>query len=182
VTETASETAERRPAGVRRNRRPLPAIIFLLVLALAALAVWWNVLGDEREREQSEAAACSSAESAPAVIDPTTVVLRVYNASDIPGAANDVRAELQARGLTVEEFANDPTENEVAGVGELRFGNRGEDIADYVRLYLPGATDREDDRADARVDLVIGPAFAGLASAEDIAAALAPAESAAAAC
>ena len=182
MTETASETAERRPPGARRNRRPLPALIFLLVLALAALAVWWNVLGDEREAQQAEAAACSSAEAAPTDIDPTTVVLRVFNDSDLKGKATEVAAQLQAFGFTVEEIGNDLTENETAGVGELRFGPRGAEIAEYLRLYLPGATDRPDSRADDRVDLVIGPAFTGLASAEAVAAALAPAESAAAAC
>lgn len=182
MTETASETAERRPARVRRNRRPLPAILFLLVLALAAGAVWWNVLGDERTRNEAAAAACSSAENVPIALDPTTVVLRVYNASDIPGAANTVRADLQARGFTIEEFANDPTENEVTGVGELRFGNRGEEIARFMELYLPGAADRQDDRATELVDLVIGPEFAGLAPNDAVAAALAPAESAPAAC
>jgi LytR cell envelope-related transcriptional attenuator len=182
VTETASETAERRAPGARRSRRPLPALIFLLVLALAALAVWWNVLGDERRAEQAEAAACSSAENAPTEVDPTTVVLRVLNDSDLGGKASEVAAQLQAVGFTVEEIGNDLSEIETAGVGELRFGPRGQEIADYLRLYLPGATDRPDSRADAKVDLVIGPAFTGLASSEAVAAALAPAESAAAAC
>jgi hypothetical protein len=176
-----SETTERRPAGVRR-RRPLPGLIFLLVLALAALFVWWNVLTDESAREEAQAAACSSASAAPEALDPSTVTLRVLNASDQAGRAAEVATALQSRGFVVEEIANDPSDNEVTGVGEFRFGPRGKGAADYVRLYLPGATDRSDTRATAVVDLVIGPDFAGLASEDEVAAALAPIVSAENAC
>ena len=182
MSDVASETTERRPPAARRNRRPLPALIFLLVLALAALGVWWNVLSDERRANEAQAAACSSAEDAPTGVDPTTVTLRVFNASDLKGKANEVTTQLQGFGFTVEEISNDNADVEVTGVGELRFGARGTEIAEYVRLYLPGATDRRDDRATDLVDVVIGPDFTGLASAEQVAAALAPASSAQAAC
>ena len=182
MSDVADETTDRRPPAGRRRRRPLPALIFLLVLALAALAVWWNVLSDEKRANEAKAAACSSAEDAPTDVDPTTVTLRVYNATDVAGRADEVRAALQARGFVVSEIANDPTENVVTGVGELRYGAPGTEAAEYVRLYLPGATDRRDDRATALIDVVVGPDYAGIASAEDVAAALAPASSAAAAC
>ena len=176
-----SETTERRPAGVRR-RRPLPGLIFLLVLALAALAVWWNVLTDERERDQAQAAACSSASAAPAALDPSTVTIRVLNASDQAGRAGEVGTTLESRGFVVAETANDPTEFEVAGVGEFRFGARGRGAAEYLGLFMPGATQRADDRATDVVDLVIGPEFAGLATEDQVAAALSPIASAESAC
>jgi hypothetical protein len=176
-----SEATERRPAGVRR-RRPLPALIFLLVLALGALVVWWNVLTDEHARTDAQAAACSIASAAPPSLDPSTVTLRVYNASDQAGKANEVANVLQERGFVVAEIANDPTNNEVTGVGELRFGAAGADAASYVKLFLPGATERKDTRADALVDLVIGPEFTGLATPEQVAAALSPIASAQSAC
>jgi hypothetical protein len=176
-----SETTERRPAGVRR-RRPLPGLIFLLVLALAALFVWWNVLTDESAREEAQAAACSSASAAPEALDPSTITLRVLNASEQAGKAAEVATTLQSRGFVVDEIANDPSENEVTGVGEFRFGPRGKGAADYLRLFLPGATDRSDTRATDVVDLVIGPDFAGLATEEQVAAAQAPIESAQSAC
>jgi hypothetical protein len=172
-----SETTERHPAGVRR-RRPVPALIFLLVLALAALGVWWNVLNDEHARDQAQASACSRAGEAPASLAPSTVTLRVLNASDKAGAAGQVAETLTSRGFVVTETANDPTDNTVTGVGELRFGKPGRGAADYVRLFLPGATDREDTRPTDVVDLVIGPDFAGLATQEQVDAALAPIESA----
>jgi hypothetical protein len=176
-----SETAERRPAA-NRHRRPLPALIFLLVLALAALAVWWNVLSDENARDQAQAAACSSASAAPSALDPATVTLRVLNASDVAGRAGEVATTLQSRGFVVEEIANDGSGLEVTGVGELRFGPRGASTADFMGLYLPGATDRPDTRATAVVDVVLGPDFAGLAGQEQVDAALAPIEDVEAAC
>jgi hypothetical protein len=169
------------PAAPRR-RRPLPALIFLLVLAVAALAVWWNVISDEHTRDQAQAAACSSASAAPESLDPATVTLRVLNASDVAGKAGEVATTLQSRGFVVSEVANDGTGAEVTGAGELRFGPRGKSAADYMQLSLPGATLRPDTRATAVVDLVIGPEFAGLATQDQVAAALAPAASAEAGC
>jgi hypothetical protein len=176
-----SEATEHRSPGVRR-RRPVPALIFLLVLALAALAVWWNVLSDENARNEAQAAACSLASAVPEALDPSTVTLRVYNASDQPGKAGEVATTLQSRGFVVEEIANDPSDHEVTGVGELRFGQPGERAADYVRLFLPDATDRKDTRPTSVVDLVIGPDFAGLATEDEVAASLSPIESAQKAC
>ena len=176
-----SETTRRSPAGVKR-RRPLPALIFLLVLALAALTVWWNVLTDEDVRNEAQAAACSSASAAPQSLDPTTITLRVFNASEIAGKAGEVATTLQSRGFVVEEIANDNSGNAVTGVGEFRFGPRGKGAAGYLGLYLPGSTERPDTRATAVVDLVIGPDFAGLATEDQVEASLVPIASAENAC
>ena len=51
-----------------------------------------------------------------------------------------------------------------------------------MRLFLPGAGDYLDTRADATVDVVIGPEFTTLATADEVAAALAPPTGAAASC
>ncbi|MFW3169663.1 LytR C-terminal domain-containing protein [Geodermatophilus sp. CPCC 206100] len=178
-------TADRPAVRPRSGRRPIPPLIFLLVLALAALAVWWNVLQDEQDRDAAQAAACTSASAAPPSLDPTTVSLRVLNASDTAGLAQTVAAELQARGFVVDEIANDPTGREVTGPGELRHGPRGNDAAAYVGLHLRGAGDHLDTRATAQVDVVLGPEFVfpdSLATGEQVDAALSTAESAAAAC
>jgi hypothetical protein len=50
---------ERPPVRPRSGRRPLPPLIFLLVLALAALGVWWNVLRQEKQEIAEEAEACA---------------------------------------------------------------------------------------------------------------------------
>ncbi|WP_448609274.1 LytR C-terminal domain-containing protein [Geodermatophilus sp. URMC 60] len=166
----------------RSGRRPIPPLVFLLVLALAALVVWWNVFDTEGELEAQEAQACASASAAAPSLDPTTVALRVFNATDRGGLAQEVAASLQERGFVVEEIANDPTEREVTGVGELRHGPRGNDAAAFVRLFVPGAGDFLDTRATATVDVVIGPDWAGLAPPEEVDAALVAGASATAAC
>jgi hypothetical protein len=180
---TVTLRTERPPVRPRSGRRPLPPIIFLLVLALAALGVWWNVLRQEKQQVAQEEQACESAQAeAPPTLDPATLHLRVFNATDTSGLATTVANSLTERGFIVDEIANDSSDRTVTGVGELRHGPRGTDAAEYVRLYVPGAGDFVDIRADATVDVVIGPEFTTLATAEDVAAALAPAEDAPAEC
>jgi hypothetical protein len=175
---------DRPPVRPRSGRRPLPPLIFLLVLAVAAAAVWWNVLRSERAEEAREAAACeSAAESAPPTdLDPASITLRVLNATDTAGLAQTVATALQERGFIIGEVANDSSGREVTGVGELRHGPRGNEAARFVRVYVPDSGDYPDTRADATVDVVVGPEFTTLASAEEVAAALVPATGAAADC
>jgi len=157
-------------------------LIFLLVLALIALGVWWTVLRQDQAREAAKAAACSTAAAAAPSMNPTTINLRVLNATTQQGLAGEVAGALGQVGFVVDEVANDSSGREVTGVGELRHGPRGTDAAAYVRLYLPNSGDYLDTRATAQVDVVVGPDFTTLASADDVAAALAPASSAAAEC
>ena len=177
-----SATTDRPAVRPRSGRRPVPPLIFLLVLALVALGVWWNVLQQEQERSTDEAAASTSAAAAPPSLDPSTLSVRVFNATDRAGLAQEVAAELQARGFVVDEIANDPTDREVTGPGEIRHGPRGSDAAAYLSLFLPGAGTYLDTRATAQVDLVLGPEFQGLASAEQVATTLTAVASAEAAC
>ena len=184
MTET-QQRPERPPVRARSGRRPIPPLIFLLVLALAALGVWWNVLRQEGERQEAKEQACASAEAAPPSLDPSTVSVRVFNATDQRGLAGTVATELESRGFMVDEIANDSSGRTVTGVGEVRHGPRGNDAAAFLALVLPGAGDYPDTRATAQVDLVLGPEFefpAGLATPEQVAAALSTATSAAAAC
>ncbi|UOY02035.1 LytR C-terminal domain-containing protein [Blastococcus sp. PRF04-17] len=171
---------ERPPVRPRSGRRPIPPLIFLLVLAIAAAGVWWNVLRTEEKRAAEEEAACETAEAAPPSLDPATVNLRVLNATDTAGLASQVGEALAARGFVVDEVGNDDTGREVTGVGELRHGPRGSEAAEFVRVFLPGAGDFLDTRATAQVDVVVGPEFSTLATPEEVAAALVPPEEAAA--
>lgn len=181
----SAPTADRSAVRLRSGRRPVPPLIFLLVLALAALAVWWNVFDTQGEQDAAQAQACASASAAPPSLDPATVTLRVFNATDQGGLAQEVAAGLQQRGFVVAEIANDPTERDVTGVGELRHGPRGSEAAAYVGLVVPGMGDFLDTRATAQVDVVIGPEFVlpqGIAAPEEVQAALAAGASATAAC
>jgi hypothetical protein len=172
---TVTLRTERPPVRPRSGRRPLPPLIFLLVLALAALATWWYVLRQDDQQTAKEEKACQSAEAAaPPTLDPKTLHLNVYNATDTAGLATSVSTALKERGFLVDEVANDPTGRTVTGVGELRHGARGGEAAKYVAVYLPGAGDFQDTRATAVVDVVIGPDFTTLATPDAVAAALAP--------
>ena len=163
----------------RSGRRPLPPLIFLLVLAVVALGVWLDVLHQDGVRSAHRAAACASAKAAPPSLDPKTVSVRVLNATDRAGEATRVAATLKSRGFGVAEVANDSSGRKVTGVGEVRHGPRGKDQAAYLGAYLPGAGDLQDTRATSQVDLVIGPEYTKLATPEQVAAALSPATAAA---
>jgi hypothetical protein len=172
MTATEQRT-ERPPVRARSGRRPIPPMVFLLVLALAALGVWWTVLRQDAERQADVAAACSSAEAAVPSLDPSTVSVRVLNASDLGGRAGLVADALSGRGFTIAEVGNDGTGREVTGAGEVRHGLRGRDAARFLALQHPGLTVYQDTRATATVDLVIGPDWSRLASPSTIEAALA---------
>ncbi|MCZ2860173.1 LytR C-terminal domain-containing protein [Blastococcus sp. VKM Ac-2987] len=180
-----TERTVRPPVRPRSGRRPLPPLIFLLVLAVAAGAVWWTVVRQDRERQAAEAAACETAEAAPPSLDPATVSVRIFNSTDEAGLAQRVADEFGARGFTVREVANDPTDRAVEGVGEVRYGAPGADAARFLTVFMPGSTTYRDVRADAVVDLAIGPDFVfpdSLATPEQVAETLAATEDAATGC
>jgi LytR cell envelope-related transcriptional attenuator len=183
MTET-QQRPERPPVRPRSGRRPIPPLVFLLVLALAALAVWWNVLRQDAERQESIEAACSSAAAAVPSLDPATVSLRVLNASDTSGLAQRVAGNLQRRGFVVEEIGNDGTSrrSELTGAGEVRHGPLGRDAARFVALQHAGLTLYQDTRATGTVDVVIGPEWAGLAPPQVVAEQLAAQPTEGAAC
>ncbi|TYP90651.1 LytR C-terminal domain-containing protein [Blastococcus xanthinilyticus] len=170
-----TERTARPPVRPRSGRRPLPPLIFLLVLAVAAGAVWWTVIRQDNAKRAEAAAACEEAEAAPPSLDPATVSVRVLNATDTGGLAQQVADDLSGRGFTVSEIANDSSDRQVEGVGEVRYGARGEDPARFLAVFMPGAGTYRDTRADAVVDLVIGPEFVwpeSLATPEAVTAAL----------
>jgi LytR cell envelope-related transcriptional attenuator len=150
----------------RSGRRPVPPLAFLLVLALAATAVWIYVL--RSDSDGTSATSCAAVAS----LAPKSVTVTVLNASTKQGQANTVTKDLQDRGFTTGPPGNDPSGRAVTGVGEIRHGARGAQAAAFVGLYLPGATDYQDTRATGTVDLVIGPAYERLATQDQVAAAL----------
>ena len=166
------DQASRPPVRARSGRRPIPPLIFLLVLAVAALLVWLNVMRTDESPKSASSSACATAAKAPPSLDPKTVHLRVLNGTDQQGLAQDVADRLKGRGFVVDEVSNDSSGRKVTGVAELRHGPRGTSAADYVRLYLPDAGDYTDTRATSQVDVVVGPGFDGLTSPEQVAAGL----------
>jgi LytR cell envelope-related transcriptional attenuator len=170
MTET-QQRPERPPVRPRSGRRPIPPLVFLLVLALAALAVWWNVLRQEADRQESLEAACDSAAAAVPSLDPATVTVRVLNASDTAGQAQRVAGTLRSRGFVVEEVGNDGTSRrgDITGVGEVRHGPLGEEAARFLAVHQPGVPLYQDTRASGTVDMVIGPEWVPLIPPEAVA-------------
>ena len=167
------DQASRPPVRARSGRRPIPPLIFLLVLLVGSLLVWWNVLHKDAGQSGSSAS-CSSAAKPPPSMDPKTIHLRVLNGTTQPGLAQEVATQLQQRGFVVDEVGNDSTGRKVTGVAEVRHGPRGTETASYVALYVPGATDYKDTRATTQVDVVVGPGYDGVASPQQVSAALSP--------
>lgn len=160
---------------VRRRslRRPIPALIFLLVLAMVAVFVWWKILERDQELRASTPAPCVATSAAPVSLDPATVQIRVFNATDTEGLAGQVGGELSQRGLRVTAVANDPSGRDVQGVGELRYGELGAGQASFVAANFPGLVWVPDGRDSALVDVAIGPAYVGMVPPEQVPAALA---------
>lgn len=163
-----------RPPVRRRvsSRRPLPPLIFLVILAVIALGVWFKVLQSDEARPSTDADACPAPPTVTA-LDPATIRLRVYNASEIPGLAAQASAEFLARGFAVTETDNDRSGREVLAIGELRYGARGAEKAAFVALFVPGIALVRDSRADDLIDIALGPDYAGLAAPEAVAIAIA---------
>lgn len=157
------------PPPTRRNlRRPIPPLIFLLVLALFALGVWWKVLQRDEERQAAAPNPCAPVSTAPVSVNPAAVQIRVYNASEVEGLAAQVGTELRGRGMQVTEVANDPTDRDVQGIGEIRFGPEGRSQALFVAANFPGLLAVPDTRSNAVVDVALGPGYAGLVPPEQV--------------
>lgn len=154
------------------SRRPIPPLIFIVVLAVIALGVWFKVLQTDQARPSSDADACPAPPTVTAM-DPATVRVRVLNGTDTAGLAAQVTAEFVGRGFAVTETANDRSGREVLGLGELRYGRRGAEQAAFVALFVPGITLVRDTRSDDLIDVALGPEYIGLATTEAIAIAIA---------
>ncbi|EIE99622.1 envelope integrity protein Cei [Saccharomonospora glauca] len=160
-----------------RKRKPLPALIFLGVLGIAAVVVWVNVISTSSDI--AEAVTCDPRPTPPAgttftplpydaltttsPIPPSQVEVTVLNANNTRGQASIATEALKQLGFTrVTEPANDTvyTDGTVANChGQIRFGPAGERAARTVHLVDPCLELIKDDRKDASVDLAIGTSF-----------------------
>lgn len=171
-----------RAAGPRpyRKRRPLPALALMMVLAVAAGAVWLRVLGsDGGEAEDLScnpppaAAAAENGVVAGQVLPrdsldgtapapPGAALVRVLNASGQNRQAGVVTEMLRELGFSrIAEPGNDTVYP--AGTlhcrGQIRFGPQGVSAARTLSLVEPCAELVRDERQDATVDLAVGTRF-----------------------
>jgi hypothetical protein len=165
-----------------RKRRPMPAVLLLVVLLVVAIAVWVLVA---RSSEQAtgprdcpppsdRAAAFGSPLPPDALNDtrplpPPRVRVRVLNASPDRGEAGAATVALRQHGFTrVGEPGNDRVYDpgESTGYlqcrGQIRFGDSGARAARTLSLVEPCTQLVKDGRSGASVDLVLGTGFDGL--------------------
>ncbi len=155
------------PPRIKPRRRAGPWLAFLGVLVVVAVVVWWQVLG--ADHKTNSAGGCPpKADHSVATLDPKTVKVRVYNATDIPGRAKEVADALKKRRFSVLTFSNDPLREagtrDVTGMGEIRYGSKGEKQALLLSFWFPGIQLVSDPRGDAAVDVAVGPAYKKLAT------------------
>ncbi|HEX6354659.1 envelope integrity protein Cei [Actinophytocola sp.] len=165
-----------------RKRRPLPAVLLIVVLGIAATIVWFRVMN--QDSEVTGAAHCEAPTSTPPPVEgqpaptlgkalehdalngtepspPATALVRVVNASGQRGAARLVTENLRALGFTqIGDPGNDTLYGEsMACRAQIRFGAQGEAAARTVSLVEPCAELIRDERQDATVDIAIGEKF-----------------------
>jgi LytR cell envelope-related transcriptional attenuator len=166
-----------------RRRRPLPALVLILVLGVAATVVWLRVLGSDNA--PAGATTCnppqvqaSAVEGQPPTtlgqqlarealdrtvpVPPAQAPIRVVNASTQRGKAAEVTEALRQLGFG--QLA-DPTDDALYPLRDLqcraqiRFGEQGASAARTLSLVEPCAVLVRDDRQDPLVDLAIGGQF-----------------------
>ena len=169
-----------------RRRRPLPAVLVVAVLAVAAVVVWLRVFASGSD--STGAIACDppgtppSAASgrppttlgqalAPEALDrtipaaPALALVRVVNASTQRGLAAEVTESLRQIGFAqVAPPNNDPlyTTGDLTCRAQIRFGQQGTAAARALSLVEPCAQLVKDNRQDATVDFAIGKKFDSL--------------------
>ena len=166
-----------------RKRRPIPALVFLAVLAIAAGLVWMQVL-ENADQEHVDARTCPVSplppESLKGVTAPPGDVLpfdaldstapmparnalvRVLNASGQNRQATAVTEALRELGFAkLADPENDQLypEGSLACHGQIRFGAQGVSAARTLSLLVPCAELVRDDRQDATVDFAVGQRF-----------------------
>lgn len=174
-----------------RRRRPLPALIVLLVLGLIAAFVWIKVFAGDGK--PSAGATCDPPAGPAAAIEgqppptlgqaqdrealdktlpvpPGQVLVKVINASTQRGQAGEVTEGLRQLGFAqVAPADNDKlylaSKDPALQLGcraQIRYGQQGAVAARTLSLVEPCAQLVKDGRQDATVDLALGKAFDNL--------------------
>jgi hypothetical protein len=153
------------PPRIKPRRRAGPWLAFLGVLVAVAVVVWWQVLGANGRTDSGDGCGPRVDQSVTAM-DPKKVRVRVYNATDRTGLAKQVADGLKRRHFAVVASGNDPLRDarQVSGVGEIRYGTKGEKQALLLSFWFPGVQLVSDPRGDAAVDLAVGPTYKTLAT------------------
>jgi LytR cell envelope-related transcriptional attenuator len=142
-------------------RRPIPAVVFILLLSLLSAIVWYRVLNRTPATAQKagtpattthscapKAATTSAKSKTPAAKTPAKVVpvvwprtasvnVTVLNGTSRAGLAKSVATQLRARGFKIGTITNDTVDT--VTVTQVRYGPKLATAAKLVQLYLPGS-------------------------------------------
>jgi hypothetical protein len=118
---------------------------------------------------------CTVIEVTPAEFLPraSQVTVNVYNSTKRVGLAGDTAKLFGVRGFKIASVENDPLGVPIEGVGEIRYGPKGEAGAQLMAFHLPGATLVEDTRKGKRIDVSLGRQFLELTNDAEVVAQLA---------
>lgn len=164
-----------------RKRRPLPALLLVLVLGVAATVVWLKVMNEDNEVTGAQHCDPPPKATAPAgkpvptlgkalentALDrtepaaPSSALVRVVNASGQRGQARLVTETLRGLGFSqIGDPANDVLYGEkMACRAQIRFGAQGTAAARTLSILEPCAELIRDERQDATVDVALGERF-----------------------
>jgi len=151
-----------------RHRITLVVVLVLLLAAGAAgVGYYTGRLGSDPEAVPVRTAPpCPSptrARPAAPALAPSQVKVNVYNTTKVDGLAARAAASLRQRSFRIGTVSNDPQKSRPGGTAVVRFGTRGTAAARLVARQVTRPAFQRDGRKNASVDLVLGPAFRGLA-------------------
>lgn len=154
---------------VSTARRPLPALVFLLVLSVLTGIVWWRVL--HRPTASSTTAPTPSITAAPLTCTPggkairlpapKTVLVVVLNGANRDQLATQVTAQLKARGFRTGKPDDAPST--LSGIAEIQFSTASRAAATLLSYYIPGSRLVASSPAGSPLTLVLGTGFHSLA-------------------
>ena len=132
----------------------------VLVALLACSAVTACGSSDEPKASKTATNSCTPLPKPTAVIAPSTVPVRVFNASDTGGLAQDIAIELRARQFRVLSAGNYTGDATPAPYATIIYGSVGKQVALTLAQQVKNPQLVEDTRVDPSVDLVLGTKFA----------------------
>jgi hypothetical protein len=146
-------------------------VVLGTLVVLAAVAAGWAIAKDSESGNAGAACVKTTVPFDSAVpVAAGRVRLNIYNATTQVGLANRVADELRARGFRVGQVGNDPLDETVSAVAQIRYGPQGAGAAQMLRAVFPGAEPKLVERPDAGVDVVLGMRYERLATGAEYAA------------
>lgn len=124
----------------RPRRRPLPALVCLIVLTLLTALVWWRVLNRDSGSAHTSTASCAKPKTSLSVLPrPATVSVFVLNSTNRAGLAKSAATALSKAGFKVAGYGNDTGNPVVKGVAEIRYSSDEKDAATLLGYYITHA-------------------------------------------